>query len=516
MFRKITILDGYTDEPSGLGVPPYINTYPRLVAGVFRSFDKTIIVRYWIIDHARDYLNKFIDDSKSSDLVVFIAGCEVPGKYIGGKPIALKEIEYFSYLLRDTRKVLVGPVTRFGYSSGGGRVAVSLKRLKWLFTELVRGDPELYFYSLLTSGWERAEPDMLRDNYVLADEAFKHGAFIVTQHPNYGWNLIVEIETFRGCPRFIKGGCSFCLEPRFGKPIVRSQRGVVEEVAVLYKLGVRHIRLGKQPDILVYGSREIGCSEFPKPTPVELEKLFVGIRNNAPGLRTIHIDNVNPGTIARHPEESVEAIKVILKYHTPGDVAALGIESFDEKVVETNNLKVYPEEALEAVRLINKYGSIRGWNGLPHLLPGINLLHGLPGESRETYITNYHYLKQILDENLLVRRLNIRRVTVLESTPLWLKRSVVESNIRRFDKLFKSYRLFIMKVFDKNMLKRIAPSGTVLRYLYVEKHIGEYSIARQPASYPITVKIKGRVDLKKQIDVRVENVAAKSVIGTIV
>jgi radical SAM superfamily enzyme with C-terminal helix-hairpin-helix motif len=30
---RIAILDGYCDEPSLLGVPPYISPYPRLLAG---------------------------------------------------------------------------------------------------------------------------------------------------------------------------------------------------------------------------------------------------------------------------------------------------------------------------------------------------------------------------------------------------------------------------------------------------------------------------------------------------
>ena len=30
---KHTILDCYTDEPAGLGVPPYLGTYPRYIAG---------------------------------------------------------------------------------------------------------------------------------------------------------------------------------------------------------------------------------------------------------------------------------------------------------------------------------------------------------------------------------------------------------------------------------------------------------------------------------------------------
>ena len=33
-----TILDCYTDEPAGLGVPPYLGTYPRYIAG---SLDET-------------------------------------------------------------------------------------------------------------------------------------------------------------------------------------------------------------------------------------------------------------------------------------------------------------------------------------------------------------------------------------------------------------------------------------------------------------------------------------------
>jgi len=30
---RILIVDGYNDEPGGLGVPPYIDVYPRYIAG---------------------------------------------------------------------------------------------------------------------------------------------------------------------------------------------------------------------------------------------------------------------------------------------------------------------------------------------------------------------------------------------------------------------------------------------------------------------------------------------------
>jgi len=32
-----TILDCYTDEPSGLGVPPYLGVYPRYIYGYIRT-----------------------------------------------------------------------------------------------------------------------------------------------------------------------------------------------------------------------------------------------------------------------------------------------------------------------------------------------------------------------------------------------------------------------------------------------------------------------------------------------
>jgi len=511
MLRRVVIIDGYTDEPAGLGVPPYMGVYPRLIAGSFWVADKAVDVKYFTVDSLRAQASKIVDIAKEADLVVFIAGAEVPGHYLGGRPITFKELEYYTLLLKDSRKVLAGPAARFGFGLGGGSQAVSRKHLKAFFDEIVYGDPELYFYELAVNGWERADPRSLRESYDLANKAFIRGSRIIVQHPNYGWNLIVEIETYRGCPRWIVGGCSFCIEPRYGKPLMRKPEDVVREVEALYKLGARHFRIGKQPDILAYMSSGVGSVEFPKPNPVELEKLFYGIRSVAPGLRVLHIDNVNPGTIAHNPEESIRALKIIVKYHTPGDVAAMGVETFDERVVKANNLKVYPDEALKAVEIVNRIGSVRGWNGLPHLLPGINLLHGLPGESRETFRVNLEYLEKIAKAGFLIRRVNVRKVAVLENTPLWLRKSEVLNNLKKYEKLYSWYRVKVMKYFDRRMLAKITPPGTMLRYLYTEKHVGAFTIARMPGSYPIAVKIPGRLELRKVVDARVKSIAAKSV-----
>ncbi|MEM1643356.1 MAG: radical SAM protein, partial [Desulfurococcaceae archaeon] len=244
--RRVIVLDGYTDEPAGLGVPPFINVYPRLVAGGIWLADSSIEVRYFTIDSIRWDMESFINEAMLSDLIVLIAGAEVPGKYIGGRPISLSEVLRIATLLADKDTALVGPAARYGLSSGGGSSALDLAKLKNLFTYLVSGDPEIFFYQLIKVGPERAEPWRLRENYELTNKAFIAGARIVTQHPNYEWNLIVELETYRSCPRYIVGGCSFCIDVRYGPVMYRSPEAVAREVEALSKLGVKHYRVGKQ------------------------------------------------------------------------------------------------------------------------------------------------------------------------------------------------------------------------------------------------------------------------------
>ena len=50
---KLSILDGYTDEPTCLGVPPYISPYPRYIAGAIRTHNKSIDICYITIDQLR-------------------------------------------------------------------------------------------------------------------------------------------------------------------------------------------------------------------------------------------------------------------------------------------------------------------------------------------------------------------------------------------------------------------------------------------------------------------------------
>ena len=115
------------------------------------------------------------------------------------------------------------------------------------------------------------------------------------------------------------------------------------------------------------------------------------IRKECPEIEVLQIDNVNPNSVVAPGGE--EITKAIIEYCTPGNIAAFGVESFDPEVVRTNLLNTTPAIAMIAIRIINKYGAERGENGLPKFLPGINIIFGLLGETKETHQKNIQALR---------------------------------------------------------------------------------------------------------------------------
>ncbi|TFF91416.1 radical SAM protein, partial [Candidatus Thorarchaeota archaeon] len=453
-LHRVVLVDGYVDEPTILGVPPYLSPYPRYIAGAIWTRSPGTEVHYETIDGVRESFSAAVRRWSKSDLLVLIAGMIVPGKYLGGTPISVREAkELFSNpLLVDIPKLLVGPWARFGCGLEGGKLALSAQILSPPFDYIVTGDPEVVLGDLAGSGWELADIELnaIREFPDDIEEYVTRGARIVRSHPHHAWNhLICEIETYRGCPRFLTGGCSFCIEPSYGEPQQRELDGVLREIAALHEEGVRAFRIGSQADLFTYGSEEMGEVEFPTPNPEFIERFFSGIRRVAPSLEVLHIDNVNPGTLARHPDESRAVGKAIIKYHTPGDVAAFGVESLDPAVIEKNNLKANSEEVLSAIQLMNDVGRARESGGLPHLLPGINLLYGLPGESTKTLEHNLGFLENLVDANLMVRRINIRQVIGLSGTRF---DNEYRSRIKRHE--FFSHREKIRRTIDVEMLRR--------------------------------------------------------------
>lgn len=46
---------------------------------------------------------------------------------------------------------------------------------------------------------------------------------------------------------------------------------------------------------------------------------------------------------------------------------------------------------MKAIKILNKIGSKRGINGMPYLLPGINILFGLKGENKKKLMKRITY-----------------------------------------------------------------------------------------------------------------------------
>ncbi len=508
---RVLLIDGYSDEPGGLGVPPYLDVYPRYIYGAIKAASPGALIEYLTIDQARADPSYVERVASKTDLAILSAGVSVPGNYLSGRPAGFRDIVWFSRL-RARVKVLAGPVARFGVSLGGGRRLVMPRHFTDMFDLVITGDPEVVVYQLVRSRLrvDRVNPRLLRGGYEEIEEFILRGTEVVLQHPNLGKNLVVELETYRGCPRSLVGGCSFCADVRWGLPRFRDQRSIVREVELLYNYGVRALRFGRQPDFFAYKAEGVGEVEFPRPRPEEIGLLLRGVRRVAPNLATLHIDNVNPGTVYHHPEESVKVAKIIIQYHTPGDVAAFGVETADEKVVKANNLKVMPDEAIEAVRLLNRVGGVRGYNGLPHLLPGINFVIGLMGETEETFRLNMEFLRRLVEERLVVRRINIRQVMPVPGTPMW---SFGTKLVKRHKDLFRRFKESVRREIDSVMLRWTAPRFSVIRGVYVEQPVGKGVYGRQPASYPLLIYIPERLELGRYIDVVVVDHGYRSIVA---
>lgn len=510
-MNLVIIVDGYTDEPAGLGVPPYIDIYPRYIAGAVFLAKKTARVLYFTIDTVRSDYASFLKTASKADLLIVIGGVVVPGRYIGGRPITLEELVRLPRALDGPVKILTGPVARFGFGAKGGARAVPRGEFEAFYDLVVPGEGWLAVYEYIKTGsLEKVNPYSFSKDYSLVDEFAVRGARIVSQHPNAGLNLVAEIETYRGCPRWLTGGCSFCVEPRYGRVITRSPENIAREVRELYVHGVRAIRLGRQADFLTYAAQGLNEIEFPEPSPEGIEKLLRMVRLAAPSLEALHIDNVNPMSISLHKEKAVRALKVLLKYHTPGDVAAFGLETADPVVSKANNLGNDPESVLEAVRVVNELGSRKGWNGLPELLPGLNFVLGLPGETKSTFDRNKEFLERLLQENLLVRRVNIREVLPLPGTPMW---SVGDEIARRHKRYIVSFKKWVREYFDVRMMKRVFPVGSLLRRCVVEGVSGSRGVARPIGSYPPTCFIYGDVRQGEIISAVVVDHRARSLVA---
>jgi radical SAM superfamily enzyme with C-terminal helix-hairpin-helix motif len=130
---------------------------------------------------------------------------------------------------------------------------------------------------------------------------------------------------------------------------------------------------------------------------------------------------------------------------------------------------------------------------MPVLLPGLNFVAGLDGETRNTFDLNLGFLKGILAEDLWIRRINIRQVRAV--------RREFEPTGRYRE--FRRFKEAVRTTIDHEMLRRVVPEGTVLRDVFLELQEGHVTFGRQIGTYPILVGLPYRTGLDRFVDVRV-------------
>jgi radical SAM superfamily enzyme with C-terminal helix-hairpin-helix motif len=180
------------------------------------------------------------------------------------------------------------------------------------------------------------------------------------------------------------------------------------------------------------------------------------------------------------------------------------METADPAVVLKNNLKAGTEDVIRAIGIVNEEGGMRRDN-VPELLPGLNFVCGLAGETEKTYDLNERFLELVRDKGLLVRRVNIRQVMPFEGTPAY-----TNNTLGKHDRRFRAFKEFVRQKIDLPMLQRVYPVGTVLREVQIEVS-GDLSFGRQMGSYPILVGIPVRLARRTIIDAVVVDWGMRSV-----
>ena len=204
-----------------------------------------------------------------------------------------------------------------------------------------------------------------------------------------------------------------------------------------------------------------------------------------------------------------------------GAVLSFGLESADPSVHEANWLNCDPGQLKSAIQLINKYGKERGARGLPKLLPGLNFIAGLNGESRESYSMNMDLLTDLRSEGLLLRRINIRQVEGegFQEIP---------------HDTFHEFKAQVRETIDRPLLKELFPLGQRLSEVHWETHDGRtrlpihqtsthtdesvhgnpgLTFGRQIGAYPILIGVPYHIPLDTSSDILVTGHGARSITG---
>ena len=226
--------------------------------------------------------------------------------------------------------------------------------------------------------------------------------------------------------------------------------------------------------------------------------------------------------MAESIEPSTEITRTLVDTLSDGAVLSFGLESADPEVHEQNWLNCDPEQLKTAIRHINEYGRSRGERGLPKLLPGLNFIAGLNGETEASYQMNLNLLRALRSERLWLRRINIRQVEGqgFQQIP---------------EKIFRKFKREVRDEIDQPLLEEMLPTGTILRDVWWESQDDRIrrpeqvldpsyrdeairgkpgvTFGRQIGAYPILVGAQYKIPLETSSDIMVTGHGKRSITG---
>jgi radical SAM superfamily enzyme with C-terminal helix-hairpin-helix motif len=128
---------------------------------------------------------------------------------------------------------------------------------------------------------------------------------------------------------------------------------------------------------------------------------------------------------------------------------------------------------VRAVANINEFGSVTGPLGSPVLLPSLNIVYGLPGETHRTHFENLRWLTRIVDEGYDCLGTNVRQATVYPDTAL--AALLHQEPGPGLGAHFETWRADVKQLFDLPMKARVYPIGATLSELSLYFVSGEGS-----------------------------------------
>jgi radical SAM superfamily enzyme with C-terminal helix-hairpin-helix motif len=249
MSQIVVILDCFTAEPSGLGIPPFLSPYVRDAYAALRKARPQHDIRYLTVDDVRWCLNggtpfvapprtdrrtysastnrlEALSLLRAADTVVVVAGEAVPIEPMHAEVGTLAEIVGALAHVRGSR-VLLGPlVNELRTAAGSQRGLFDIQ----------------HTHTMSARTWSLGSNRPLPFEELRESRAGVDFAGLVSQ---LAWDPIAEVGLYRGCTRRL--ACSFCSEPvKHASVAFREVDDVLEEVQDLYAAGVRRFRLGQQ------------------------------------------------------------------------------------------------------------------------------------------------------------------------------------------------------------------------------------------------------------------------------